>query len=142
MPNSRTVIGVVGGFLAVVSSIHTSAAQTNAGRRPTTNVSTAAAVIVPHESWSCGLPNGIPTPESGAPVFDITMTLERGADVGKTQYGRRFVAVARGGDVKGPRLAATVTAGALDFALTLANGVVEIEQQLVLLTNDGKYILV
>jgi hypothetical protein len=111
-------------------------------RRATANGGTAAATIVPHESWSCGLPNGIPSPESGTPVFDVTMTLERVADVGKTQYGRRTVALVGGGDVKGARLTATVTAGALDFALTLANGVIEIEQRLVLLMSDGKYIFV
>jgi hypothetical protein len=75
-------------------------------------------------------------------VFDVTMTLERVADVGNTQYGRRSVAIVRGGDVRGARLNASVTGGALDFELTLANGVIEIEQSLVLLTSDGKYILV
>jgi hypothetical protein len=142
MRNSRTVMGVVGVFLAVASGVAGSAAQNDAARRPATATASAAAVIVPHESWSCGLPNGIPNPESGTPVFDVTMTLDRVADVGTTQYGRRTVAVVRGGDVKGARLTATVTAGALDFALALANGVIEIEQLLVLRTSDGKYIFV
>ncbi len=26
-------------------------------------------LIVPHESWTCGLPNGIPIPESGTLIF-------------------------------------------------------------------------
>jgi hypothetical protein len=77
-------------------------------------------LIVPHESWTCGMP----APEGGTAVFDITMPIDRIADLGRTQYGRRTVAVA------------------LDFALTLANGVVEIEQRFVLRTVDGKYILV
>jgi len=135
-------MGVVGVLLAVVSGVAASAVQNDAARRPTTSTATAAPVIVPHESWSCGLPTGIPSPESGTPVFDVTMTLDRVADVGKTQYGRRTVAIVRGGNVTGARLTAAVTAGALDFALTLANGVIEIEQRLVLLTGDGKYIFV
>jgi len=139
MRNSRRVVGAVGVLLVVVSGVPGSASQNDRAQRSATSTATAA-VIIPHESWSCGLPGGIPNPESGTPVFDVTMTLERVADVGTTQYGARTVAIGRGGDVKGSRLTASVTAGALDFALTLANGVVEIEQRLVLLTADGKYI--
>jgi len=127
----------------MVCAIPASAVQNDAARRSrASTAATAAAVIVPDESWSCGMPNGIPNPESGTPVFDLSMTVDRVADVGKTQYGRRTVAIVRGGDVKGTRLAGTVTAGALDFELTLANGVIEIEQSLVLRTSDGKYIFV
>jgi hypothetical protein len=102
----------------------------------------AEIIVVPHESWPCGMPAGIPRPESGTAAFDIVMTLDRVADAGRTPYGRRTVSTLRGGTVTGNRLTATVAAGALDFALTLANGVVEIEQRLVLQTADGKYILV
>jgi hypothetical protein len=102
----------------------------------------AAAVIVPHESWPCGLPNGIPAPERGALVFEATMTLDRVADVGRTPYGRRQVAVVRAGTVSGERLSGSVMTGALDFELTLANGVVEVEQVFVLRTADGRYIYV
>ena len=89
---------------------------------------TPATAIVPHESWSCGLPGGIPRPESGTLVFEATMTLERVVDVGMTPYGRRHVAVVQEGVLSGARLSGSVMTGALDFALTLANGVVEIEQ--------------
>jgi hypothetical protein len=70
------------------------------------------------------------------------MPLGRLADVGRTQYGRRRVAVLQGGTVTGAKLNATVMTGALDFELTLANGVIEIEQQFVLKTSDGRYVYV
>ncbi len=142
MRSGRTVGSGLGVLLVVVSSVHVSAVQNGGTRGNAATGGAVAAVIVPHESWSCGLPDGIPSPESGTPVFDVTMTLERVADVGTTQYGRRTVAIVRSGDVRGSRLTASVAAGALDFELTLANGVIEIEQSLVLRTGDGKYIFV
>jgi Protein of unknown function (DUF3237) len=68
------------------------------------------------------------------------MKLDRVADIGKTQYGYRRVAVGQEGAVSGPKLSASVMPGALDFELTLSNGTIEIEQILVLKTTDGKYI--
>jgi hypothetical protein len=73
-------------------------------------------------------------------VFEAEMSLDRVADLGRTPYGRRQVAVVQGGTVKGARLTGTVMTGALDFELTLANGVVEVEQIFVLRTADGRYI--
>jgi hypothetical protein len=70
------------------------------------------------------------------------MKLDRLADVGQTQYGRRRVTVLQSGTVTGAKLNATVMTGALDFELTLANGVIEIEQQFVLKTSDGRYVYV
>src|SRR5688500_4833079 len=75
----------------------------------------AGVVIVPHESWSCGLPGGIPVPESGMLVFQAETTLDRVADLGRTQYGRRQVAVVRGGTLTGARVTGSVMTGALDF---------------------------
>ena len=46
--------------------------------------------------------------------------------------------VAGGGQVTGPRLNASVVPGALDFQLTLSNGVMEIEQLLVFRTSEGQ----
>ena len=100
----------------------------------------AATLIVPHESWSCGLPDGIPIPESGTLVFQAEMTLERVADLGMTQYGRRRVAVIKGGTVTGVKMTGDVMTGALDLDLTLGNGVVEIEQILVLRTGEGQFV--
>jgi hypothetical protein len=101
-----------------------------------------ARTIVPHPTWDCGMPHGIPPPETGRPVFDITIPLERAVEIGQTQYGKRRVAVGREGSVAGPRLTAAVMPGALDFELTLANGTIEIEQTLVLRTADGSHIYV
>jgi len=86
------------------------------------------------------MPRGIPAPEVGRSIFEITIPLERTVDVGQTQYGKRRVAVGLEGSVAGPRLTATVMPGALDFELTLANGTIEIEQTLVLRTADGSYV--
>jgi hypothetical protein len=100
----------------------------------------AQRVIVPHESWTCGLAGGIPSPEAGTLVFAADMPLERTADVGRTQYGHRQVVVAREGTLAGSKLSGTVMAGALDFELTLDNGVVEVELVMVVKTADGKYV--
>lgn len=102
----------------------------------------AGPMIVPHESWSCGLPGGIPVPESGTLVFQAEMTLDRVADLGRTQYGRRQVAVVQAGTLTGARVTGAVMTGALDFELTLGNGVIEIEQILVLRTSDGRFVYV
>ena len=70
------------------------------------------------------------------------MKLERVVNVGKTPFGNRQVAVVQDGALSGARLSGSVMTGALDLELILSNGVIEIEQQLVLKTNDGKYIYV
>ena len=86
------------------------------------------------------MPQGIPRPETGILVFELEIPFERVADVGRTPFGMRRVAVGLEGSVKGPKLSGTVTPGALDFELTLANETVEIEQALVLQASDGSYI--
>jgi hypothetical protein len=101
---------------------------------------TAQGLLIPHKSWDCSLPGGILSPEAGVLVFEAQMKLDRLAKVGKTPYGNRRVAVGLEGKVTGPKLSASIKAGALDFELTLANGVVEVEDLLVLQTEDGKYI--
>jgi hypothetical protein len=131
MTETRASAGIFAAILSVISMAVGVAGQANAP---------AADLIVPHESWSCGLPDGIPRPEGGALVFEAEMTLDRVADIGRTPYGRRQVAVVQGGTLTGQRLTGTVMTGALDFELTLANGVVEIEQIYVLKTSDGRYV--
>src|SRR6185436_19780440 len=59
-----------------------------------------------------------------------------------TPYGNRQVVVVQDGVVSGPKLSGSVMPGALDLELKLSNGVVEIEQILVLKTSDGKYVYV
>jgi hypothetical protein len=96
--------------------------------------------FIPASSWDCGMKDGIPNPESGVLIFEAQMPLDRLASIGKTPYGNRRVAVGMEGVVTGQKLSATVTTGALDFELTLANGTVEIEDFFVFKTDDGKYI--
>ena len=99
-------------------------------------------ILIPHPSWECYLPEGIPTPEDGMLVFELEIPLDRVAKIGTTPFGERGVAVGLQGSIDGPRFSGTVLEGALDFALTLANGTVEIEQILVLQAADGSYIYV
>ena len=96
-------------------------------------------VLVPHSSWDCGMPGGIPSPESGILIFEAETKLERVASIGKTPYGDRQVAVVRDGALSGTKVSGSVMPGALDLELKLANGTIEIEQFFVLKTSDGKY---
>jgi hypothetical protein len=86
------------------------------------------------------MPDGIPNPESGTLIFEAQMELDLLASVGKTPFGNRRVAVGLEGKVTGPKLSGSVMTGALDFELTLSNGVVEVEDIFVFKTDDGKYI--
>ena len=131
MTQTRAIAGIVGVLLSVITMAAGVAGQGNAP---------GADLIVPHESWSCGLPDGIPRPEGGTLVFEAEMKLDRVADIGRTQYGRRQVAVAQAGTLTGTRFNGSVMTGALDFELTLANGVIEVEQIYVLRTGDGRYV--
>jgi hypothetical protein len=99
-------------------------------------------VLIPHPSWNCGMADGIPAPESGTIVFEAQMQIENIYAIGKTPYGNRQVAVMKDGMLSGAKLSGIVTPGALDFELKLSNGVIEIEQILVLKTSSGQYIYV
>src|SRR3954463_4112423 len=74
---------------------------------------TSSKPLIPHPSWECSMPQGIPSPESGQLVFEAQMKLDRLAKIGKTPYGNRRVAVGLEGKVTGPKLAATIMSGAL-----------------------------
>jgi hypothetical protein len=97
-------------------------------------------LLVPSKSWDCGMPEGIPKPESGELVLEAAMKLDQIYDVGKTPYGQRQVLVVQGGTLSGGKIQGSVLPGGLDFQLTLSNGAMEIEQVLVFKTGDGKYI--
>lgn len=131
MTHARPIAGIVAVLLTVVGTPFGVAGQ---GNTP------AADLIVPHESWPCGLPDGIPRPERGTLLLEAELKLDRVAEIGTTQYGRRKVAVVHGGTLAGGRLTGSVMSGAIDFELTLANGVIEIEQIFVLRTTDGRYV--
>lgn len=96
--------------------------------------------LIPDSSWDCGMPGGIPSPESGELVFEADMTLGDIQDVGQTQYGQRHVLVISGGTVSGPDISAEVLDGGLDYQLTLSNGAMEIDQINTLKTSDGAHI--
>lgn len=96
--------------------------------------------IIPDASWACGMPDGICAPEKGVQVLEAKMNLRDIYDIGKTQYGKRMAFVVADGSVSGEKIQGKVSPGSLDYQLTLSNGVVEIEQIMVLQTNDGKYI--
>ena len=104
--------------------------------------SSSAKLLIPHDSWTCGMPEGIPAPESGSLIFEIVMKFDKVLDVGKTPFGDRKVIVAQEGTLSGPKLTGAVMPGALDFELKLANGTIEVEQIFVLKTDDGKYVYV
>jgi hypothetical protein len=110
-----------------------------AGLRAANEPADADTLLIPDAAWPCGLPAGIPAPESGKSLFTATIE-SQSYDLGTTPYGKRRVLVFKSGACTGEKLAATVMPGGLDFELTLPNGVVEIEQVLVLKTSDGKYI--
>jgi hypothetical protein len=99
-----------------------------------------AKALIPHESWNCGMADGIPSPESGNLVFELQMKFDKVLDLGKTPFGDRKVVVAQEGTVSGPKLTGTVMPGALDLELKLSNGTIETEQIFVLKTSDGKYV--
>ncbi|HET8699503.1 MAG TPA: DUF3237 family protein [Gammaproteobacteria bacterium] len=128
MKNIGTILSVIGASVALLLALPAARAQTSRN------------VVIPHSTWDCGMPDGIPSPETGDLAFELEIPLERVFDVGKTQYGMRRVAVGLDGSVKGPKLSGAVATGALDFELTLANGVVEIEQAFVLQLADGTYV--
>jgi len=96
--------------------------------------------LIPHATWDCSMPDGIPSPERGRLIFEMEIPLDRAVEIGRTQYGLRRVAVGLGGSVKGAALSGAVEPGALDLELTLPNGTIEIEQVLVLRAPDGNYI--
>lgn len=121
-------------ILAVATSATTTTAQ------GTTTRADAGKTLIPHRDWTCLMPEGIPRPEAGTLVFGIEITLDQIYDVGKTPYGRRHALVTQGGTVKGEKITASVLPLGLDYQLLLPNGVVEVEQLLMLRTDDNKYV--
>jgi len=96
--------------------------------------------LVPHASWACGMPEGVPAPEQGMLVFEIEAQLGEIHGVGQTPYGRRNLIEISGGTLQGAEISGELASGGLDWQLTLDNGVVEIEQVLLIRTDDGQSI--
>jgi len=97
-------------------------------------------ILIPHKSWTCGMPNGIPKPESGSLVLEANMKIDQVYDMGETQYGQRKVYVIEGGTITSTKISGSIMSGGLDFQLDLSNGAMEIEQIFVIKTTDGSYI--
>src|SRR5947207_1183118 len=85
--------------LSVLGVSCTDAPRTE-GPRGAGGVSAAAAdaekVLIPHKSWTCGMPEGIVKPENGTLVFEAEMKLDQIYNVGKTPFGQRRVLVVQG----------------------------------------------
>ncbi len=103
--------------------------------------SSTAKVLLPSPAWDCGMAEGIPKPELGVLVLEAEVQLDAIYDVGRTPYGLRQATVTQAGTARGPKIQAAVLAGGLDFQLTLPNGVLEVEQILVLRTSDDRYVI-
>lgn len=108
--------------------------------QPAPDVVSSGKLLLPSMGWPCGMPGGIPVPEQGTQILEITLKLNQVLDVGNTPYGHRKVLIIEGGSVASEKLSAEVMSGGLDFELSFTNGTLEVEQLLVLKTRDGKYI--
>jgi len=107
---------------------------------PVASSSFADSTLVPHASWTCGLPEGIPSPVGAPLVFTAELAIANVREVGDTQFGKRQLIELNTGTFKGDKLDAALQAGGLDQPLLLANGALELEEILTLKTKDGKYI--
>lgn len=87
------------------------------------------------------MPGGIPPLENATPVFEAVLDLRQIYDVGQTPFGYRTVGVVAGGKISGEKIRGTVMSGGLDFQLGFTNGTLELEQILVIKTDDGGYLL-
>jgi hypothetical protein len=100
----------------------------------------AERILIPHKSWSYGMPGGIPVAEHGMFVFEADLKLDQAYDLGKTPYGQRDVPVIQGRTASGEKINGSVIPGGPDFQLSFSNGGIEIEEIFVLQTSDGSYI--
>jgi hypothetical protein len=96
-----------------------------------------SATLVPDPSWTCSMPDGIPSPTSGTLAFTVTLTVSATHDVGNTQFGHRRQLDVSGGTITGDKLKGTVLTGGLDYELTLSNGAMELEEVLIWKTSDN-----
>jgi len=101
----------------------------------------AEKTLLPAAAWDCGMPEGIPKPERGTLVLEAEVKLDAIYDVGQTPFGKRQAVVTQAGTITGPKIKGDVLPGGLDYQLTLANGVIEVEEILVLRTSDNGHII-
>ncbi len=92
---------------------------------------------MPDPSWACGVPDGLPPPQLGAPVFEATVELGDTHEFGETPYGTRRLRDVKGATFEGERISGSFLTGGLELELELANGALELEQIDILRTSDG-----
>jgi len=100
----------------------------------------AGRTIVPHASWTCGMPEGIPSPVGAPVVFTAEWAITNIREVGTTQFGKRQLIELGSGAVDGPKIKATLQKGGLDQPMVLSNGALELEEILTLKTSDNRNI--
>jgi len=96
---------------------------------------------VPDPSWTCFMPDGIPPPELGNEIFEITLQYGTCHDVGITKFGQRYQYDIDSRELKGERINAKFLKGGLDYELVLPNGSVEVEQINIFRTGDNTPVL-
>jgi hypothetical protein len=99
--------------------------------------STANSTLVPHASWTCAMPAGVPPPELGTLAFTAEFAVGTTRDLGKTQFGQRKVLEFESGKISGPKLEASLMKGGYELFLSLSNGAVELEHVLMLEAKGG-----
>ena len=136
----------IGGGIGLVSGTGGSSGEF-AGAGASGNAAGASAgmsaddqTLIPHKSWDCGLPSGIPGTTGATLVFEADLDVKVVHDIGETQYGHRRQLDISGGKLMGPNIQATFLDRGLDYELTLSNGAVEVEQINILRTTDGAHI--
>lgn len=99
--------------------------------------------IVPDSTWDCGMPNGIPDPQSGELLFTAVLPVEEELYVGMTPFGWRTVMPLEAGDLLSGLSnfnGGEILPGSLDFQLSLPSGAKEHESRFTLRMEDGDYI--
>jgi len=102
---------------------------------------TRETTLQPPASWNCGMTGPIPAIPAGEAVFSLTVKLGTALDLGATPYGKRRILPMDGGSIESARLKGTLREGGLDYELTLANGVLEVEQIAILKSSAGDVVM-
>jgi hypothetical protein len=95
------------------------------------------ATLIPDPSWTCGMPEGVPPPSQGTPLFEVTLAIDPVLDAGMTPLGHRRVVPSKGGMFTGSKLSGRFLTGGLGYDLELANGTREVEEVQILETQDN-----
>jgi hypothetical protein len=116
------------------------AGMSDADVDPANAVTPMHGLIKPAPEWDCGMPGGIPAPDTGELVFELTLELDATLELGMTQFGMRRVYPSPRGTFMGAEVEGAALAGGYDWELTLPSGAREIETRHVLRTASGTLI--